>query len=380
MIKTIGLFLLLLLKTLGILLLVLLLLLLAVLLLVLLVPVRYRAVIVNEKNEDLLDHNLAKHLNIQVTINWLLHFLHVCIYYDTNGLTNTIQVAGIDLRRAGAWFSRRKEAKQIRKAKKLNDAKKLNAAKHTNTEDAESIAEPSVSDNKQTEVPVSDDKKTEVPVSEMSNTKTSVPETATTDRSKDNFTDIDHAAKDIPVDFSVSEKKQTDQKHRTHKKKIQSQNQSARKTSQNKGEKKEARPKRNIFRTIQDKFRQFHKEFTDETNRNSVLHLWKELCFLMRNYKPRKMEADICYSLADPAITGEILAGISLMPFVYRYPCSILPDFTSEQVYIEGRFMVEGKITAGLFVVTLVRLIRDKEFMQVVRRFTKRDRAYTHER
>lgn len=364
MIRTIGLFLLLLLKTLGILLLVLLLLLLAVLLLVLLVPVRYRAVIVNEKNEDLLDHNLAKHLNIQVTINWLLHFLHVCIYYDTNGLTNTIQVAGIDLKRAGAWFSRRKEAKQIRKAKKLN------AAKQPNTEDAESIAEPSVSDNKQTEVPVS----------EMSNTKTSVPETATTDRSKDNFTDIDHAAKDIPVDFSVSEKKQTDQKHRTHKKKIQSQNQSARKTSQNKGEKKEARPKRNIFRTIQDKFRQFHKEFTDETNRNSVLHLWKELCFLMRNYKPRKMEADICYSLADPAITGEILAGISLMPFVYRYPCSILPDFTSEQVYIEGRFMVEGKITAGLFVVTLVRLIRDKEFMQVVRRFTKRDRAYTHER
>ena len=66
---------------------------------------------------------------------------------------------------------------------------------------------------------------------------------------------------------------------------------------------------------------------------------------------------------------------ISLMPWVYRYPCSIVPDFTAEKPYAEGEIEADGKVAVYVFLWSLLRLVRDKQFMQVVRRLLKRNGA-----
>ena len=63
------------------------------------------------------------------------------------------------------------------------------------------------------------------------------------------------------------------------------------------------------------------------------------------------------------------------MPIVYRYPCRIIPDFTSDQLYVEGELAAQGKVHVIVFLLTLLRLLLDKQFMQVVRRLMKRKGA-----
>lgn len=128
------------------------------------------------------------------------------------------------------------------------------------------------------------------------------------------------------------------------------------------------------FGNIREKLGQCRKEITEEANRNAASHIWKEFCRLLRSYKPRKLKADIAFSLADPALTGGAVGFISLMPFLYRYPCSIAPDFTSDRMYIEGEIMAEGKVRLFVFLLSFLRLIRDREFKQVVNRLMGRGR------
>ncbi len=122
------------------------------------------------------------------------------------------------------------------------------------------------------------------------------------------------------------------------------------------------------FSGIRQKAARLHREFTDESNRNAVLHLWMEFCRILKHYGPRKCTADLAFSLADPAATGYVTGLISLLPLIYRYTCRIIPDFTSEMIYLEGEFMVSGRVALGVFLVSLLRLFRDKEVRRCVRK------------
>ena len=145
-------------------------------------------------------------------------------------------------------------------------------------------------------------------------------------------------------------------------------------SSQNSGQKKDSHKEPRSGKTggITDKIRQVYKEYKDETNRLVLGHLWKELCCLIRSYKPRKFEADITFSLSDPALTGGVLGILSLIPAVYRYPCSLIPDFESEKLYLEGSLVIRGKVTVYVFLLSMLRLVRDREFMKIVKRLMKR--------
>ena len=126
------------------------------------------------------------------------------------------------------------------------------------------------------------------------------------------------------------------------------------------------------MRRVYQKVRQ---EVNDEANRHAISSLFSELLKLLRSYKPRKLRADVSFSLADPAWTGKVTGILSIMPWIYRYPCRIIPDFTADQAYIEGEVHVRGKVTVGVFLLSLLRLVRDKQFMKVVRRLLKRGGA-----
>lgn len=358
MIRTIGLFLLLLLKILGWALLILLLLLIAILLLVLFVPLRYDVQMQNERSMEPGQNNPIAGLQLQLKVNWLLHLLHVAVSYGPEGMQNKIYVAGIDVRKVLAQLANRKEKKRRRKVQKSHNRPqaKNSAAKADKSDQIQMQAQTEPENSRifsDTETETEEDRQVK-------------PEKA---QSAENGSEADTEEQTFVLKEKEPPKKQGTSKPESQKRRESSKKRNRKKASKTKRQKKPAK------KDLRTQLSRLHKEFTDEVNRHAVGHLWKELLKLLRSYKPGKLKANLTFSLANPALTGGAVGVISLMPWIYRYPCSIVPDFTSEKLYIEGEILARGKVTVFVFVFSLLWLLRDKEFMQVVRRVMKRDRS-----
>lgn len=366
----IGLFLLLLLKILGWALLVLLLLLIAVVLLVLFVPVRYEVRVQNERSTEPEQNNPIAELRMHLRVNWLLHLLHVTVNYGPEGMQNKIRVAGIDLKKVLTQLAERKEEKQRRRERKKH--RHTVQESHNTLQTKDSAVKPDETEQMQTESEnrIFSDGKAEtgddsrMPEESIGETK-KVPSAEAESGSDEKEQTL------VLKDSSEESRSETARKvQEPQRKKGISES-----VLQKNRKKASGSSKPGIITKIRTQLSRLHKEFTDEVNRHAVSHLWKELLKLLRSYKPRKLKADLTFSLADPALTGGAVGMISLLPWIYRYPCSIIPDFTSEKLYIEGEVLACGKVTVFVFAVSLLRLLRDKEFMQVVRRVMKRDRS-----
>lgn len=108
---------------------------------------------------------------------------------------------------------------------------------------------------------------------------------------------------------------------------------------------------RSFFQTLSDKVRSVYSNFskwkgifTDEANRASVRLIWSEIKYLAIHYKLRKVKADICYGLGDPALTGKSLAVLSMIPFFYKKKVQIVPDFETEEFFVKGNLDARGHI------------------------------------
>lgn len=106
----------------------------------------------------------------------------------------------------------------------------------------------------------------------------------------------------------------------------------------------------------------------NEDNQHAVKKLLAELKYLLKHFGFRKINTDLTFSLADPALTGQALGVLCMMPFLYQYEFHIYPDFESESYYLRGSFAVKGRVRLVHVVVTLVRLWKDK----IVRSFLKK--------
>lgn len=83
---------------------------------------------------------------------------------------------------------------------------------------------------------------------------------------------------------------------------------------------------------------------TDEANQASMKLLLRESKTLLLHYRPRKLTADVLYGLGDPALTGQSLAVLSMIPFLYREKVQIVPDFETEQAFLKGTFDAVGHV------------------------------------
>ena len=75
---------------------------------------------------------------------------------------------------------------------------------------------------------------------------------------------------------------------------------------------------------FQRKWESFHKNVTAEYNKNAVLFLIKKTFWILSRIKPTVMEADLDFSLGDPALTGGATGIISLWPVCYGKKFQIL--------------------------------------------------------
>ncbi|MEG0806479.1 MAG: hypothetical protein RR364_09170 [Lachnospiraceae bacterium] len=99
-----------------------------------------------------------------------------------------------------------------------------------------------------------------------------------------------------------------------------------------------------------------------------VLHqlgyLWKHLC-------PRRIKANLSFSMEDPSYTGWTLGIISLIPAFYKKGVSIQPDFTKEEWWAEGALELKGHLRLYHVLVVIVKLMIDQQVRTILKNRTK---------
>lgn len=101
---------------------------------------------------------------------------------------------------------------------------------------------------------------------------------------------------------------------------------------------------------------------TDERHREALPLIFTELKYLLTHFKFRRIRTDLTFSMGDPALTGQVLGGLCMLPFLYRYQVQVYPDFEAENTYVTGTFDIKGRARGLHIVVSAVRLLGKKEF------------------
>ena len=137
--------------------------------------------------------------------------------------------------------------------------------------------------------------------------------------------------------------------------------------AQEKQTKKTAAKKKNKSKTkkpsggLKEKWQTFHKNVTDEHNKNAVFFLLQKALWILGRVKPTIMEADVDFSLGDPALTGGATGVISLCPVCYGKKCRIIPDFESTELYLLGSISLKGIVFLWHFVYLIVSVYFNKD-------------------
>ena len=86
---------------------------------------------------------------------------------------------------------------------------------------------------------------------------------------------------------------------------------------------------------------------------------------MLLRLKPKKINGSVEFGFEDPALTGKVLAVVSMLyPYFGEY-AEITPRF--EEKILKGDFYVKGSVAARVFVSTGVRLLLDKNIRMTMR-------------
>lgn len=122
---------------------------------------------------------------------------------------------------------------------------------------------------------------------------------------------------------------------------------------------------------LPQKFDKIKEVVTDAGNKNALSLTWRELRYLLRHFKFRKVHTDLEFSAGDPALTGQIFGGIAVIPAFYRYDMHIYPDFASDTFYVRGTFDIKGRIRLIHLLCSVIRLLKEKDVRRVLSQFQR---------
>lgn len=126
------------------------------------------------------------------------------------------------------------------------------------------------------------------------------------------------------------------------------------------------------YKKIRDKLREIARKkekvmefLTNEIHQAAFLKVISELKRLLLRLRLQKIMGEIEFGFDDPAWTGQVLAGISIL-YPYFADCfQIIPDF--EEKKLRGQLEIKGKISAKNFVALGLRVILDKNVRMTLR-------------
>ena len=306
---------LLILKIIGWILLTLLALFLLIVFLVLFVPVRYRT-----------EGSIEENILVQGKVHWLLHILSFDFSYNEDGFSYTLRLFG----------------KRISLGEKLEDEEE--------EPDADST-DPAVHETEKKDGhAVLSDSEVQQPKAEDGNavlldSKVQQQDTGSKDRIE--LQEKDSSVKEMPEA----------------------------------GEQKISAKFSNIGKTIKgirekisDLFHQTEKikaALTDEHNRNSVSVIWRELKYLLKHSRFRKIDTELNFALWEPSATGQALGVLAMFPSVYQYDIGIYPDFEVDKTYVKGTFLVKGRIRLIHVLISGIRMLKERDIRNLIKKFFK---------
>ncbi len=130
------------------------------------------------------------------------------------------------------------------------------------------------------------------------------------------------------------------------------------------------KPKKNFIEKLKklpEKVSKIRTEILDPHNKAAVKHLLAEAKGIFSHYKPRRIRMHLVFSTGDPATTGKVLGGLSLVPVIYQRGNRIVPDFTADEAYLQGDFKITGHVILIFALAAAVRLIMDKNIRRLIK-------------
>lgn len=109
---------------------------------------------------------------------------------------------------------------------------------------------------------------------------------------------------------------------------------------------------------------------TDEENKKTFRLIWRQFRAVIRHILPTKVRGTLVFGFEDPAVTGNVLAALSILYAWYGDALRITPVFDEKILEMEGS--LKGRIRAGTLLVLLIRILLNKNFRVLVRRWRKK--------
>lgn len=106
-----------------------------------------------------------------------------------------------------------------------------------------------------------------------------------------------------------------------------------------------------------------------EDTRKVIRLLKKELWALILYIFPGKIRGEVHVGTGDPAYTGILIGGISLIPAVYRKGFRVIPDF--DDAVFEADVTMAGRMRVIYFLRLFMRLYREENIRRIWDRFRK---------
>lgn len=130
------------------------------------------------------------------------------------------------------------------------------------------------------------------------------------------------------------------------------------------------------FRNICDKIKEVKAKkdklqdfINDPILKSSVLRVKKEIHWIVRFLKPKKIRASLRFGFEDPSTTGLTLAALSMIYPFTGDDMEIVPDF--EHAVLNGNIYVKGRLYLFYLVVFAVKLILDKNVRALIKKLKK---------
>lgn len=119
------------------------------------------------------------------------------------------------------------------------------------------------------------------------------------------------------------------------------------------------------IRALMEKKEKLTDFIRDEVHVAAFQKVKKEGFRLLRRLNPKKLEAEVVYGFEDPCLTGQVLAGLSVLyPFMGDH-VDITPNF--EKRILRGRCCIKGKLYAWHFAQVCWNLIWCKNVRETYR-------------
>ena len=122
------------------------------------------------------------------------------------------------------------------------------------------------------------------------------------------------------------------------------------------------------FHQFYVKIKRMKRFVTDDRTKAALSLAWSQLKGFLVKLLPNKVRGDLRFGTDDPALTGEILGGISIFYPLFMDNVKVVPDF--QETVLEGELYLKGRIRLLTVAQIAWRLYRDKNVRFVYRMVT----------